>query len=61
MCRFHNMEYVEYLEQYVSKDIVAKYGSIGMGVNGEEELQEILEDPLIAFNILLIKIKDWSF
>ena len=34
MCRFHNMEYVEYLEQYVSKDIVAKYGSIGMGVNG---------------------------
>lgn len=30
MCRFHNEEYVAYLEQYVSKDIVAKYNSIGM-------------------------------
>lgn len=29
MCRFHNEEYIDYLEQYVSKDIVAKFGSIG--------------------------------
>lgn len=30
MSRFHNEEYVNYLEQYVSKDIVAKYGSVGL-------------------------------
>lgn len=31
MSRFHNQEYIEYLEQYVSKDIVAKFGSVGIG------------------------------
>jgi hypothetical protein len=34
MCKFHNEEYIEYLEQYVSKDIVSKYGSIGIGNYG---------------------------
>lgn len=29
MARFHAEEYVDYLEQYVSKDIVAKYSGIG--------------------------------
>lgn len=28
MCRFHNEEYVDYLEQYVSKDVVAKHSSL---------------------------------
>lgn len=31
MTRFHNEEYIDYLEQYVSKDIVAKYGTVGVG------------------------------
>lgn len=29
MTRFHNEEYIDYLEQYVSKDIVAKFSSVG--------------------------------
>lgn len=33
MCRFHNEEYIDYLEQYVSKDIVAKFGSVGSTPN----------------------------
>ena len=37
MCRFHSEDYVGYLESFVSRDIVNKYGSAGIDRSQSKE------------------------